>query len=82
MLFSLWNRREQTPPEDGMPVDRQETPVSMPRIGLALGGGVVGHHLEVVGSGFVIVVDVLAESVVTLATAGGESEGGGANDGE
>jgi NTE family protein len=39
MLFSLWNRREQIP-EDGMPVDRQETPVSRPRIGLALGGGV------------------------------------------
>jgi NTE family protein len=39
MLFSLWNRREQIP-EDGMPVDRQEAPVSRPRIGLALGGGV------------------------------------------
>jgi NTE family protein len=39
MLFSLWNRREQTP-EDGMPVDRQEAPVSRARIGLALGGGV------------------------------------------
>jgi NTE family protein len=40
MLFSLWNRGEQTPPEDGVPVDRQEKPVSKPRIGLALGGGV------------------------------------------
>ncbi len=39
MLFSLWNRREQMP-EDGMPVDRQEAPVSRARIGLALGGGV------------------------------------------
>ncbi len=39
MLFSLWNRREQIP-EDGMPVDRQEAPVSRARIGLALGGGV------------------------------------------
>jgi NTE family protein len=39
MLFSLWNRREQIP-EDEMPVDRQEAPVSRPRIGLALGGGV------------------------------------------
>jgi NTE family protein len=40
MLFSLWKRGEQTPPEDGVPVDRQEKPVSKPRIGLALGGGV------------------------------------------
>jgi NTE family protein len=39
MLLSLWNRRDQIP-EDGMPVDRQEAPVSRPRIGLALGGGV------------------------------------------
>jgi NTE family protein len=39
MLFSLWNRREHLP-EDGMPVDRQEAPVSRARIGLALGGGV------------------------------------------
>jgi NTE family protein len=39
MLFSLWNRRDQIP-EDRMPVDRQEAPVSKARIGLALGGGV------------------------------------------
>ena len=39
MLSSLWNRREQVP-KDGMPIDRQEAPVSKARIGLALGGGV------------------------------------------
>jgi NTE family protein len=39
MLFGRWNQREQIP-EDGMPVDRQETPVNKPLIGLALGGGV------------------------------------------
>lgn len=39
MLFRLWNRRDEAPPESNAPVDRQETQANAPRIGLALGGG-------------------------------------------
>jgi NTE family protein len=39
MLFRVWNRRDETPPESKPPVDRQEPKAAVPKIGLALGGG-------------------------------------------
>lgn len=39
MLFRLWNRQKDSPPETTTPVDRQEPQAVTPRIGLALGGG-------------------------------------------
>ena len=39
MLFRVWTRRDDTPPESDMPVDRQEPKAAAPKIGLALGGG-------------------------------------------
>ena len=39
MLFRVWNRREETPPESKTPIDRQEHKAAAPKIGLALGGG-------------------------------------------
>jgi len=78
MLFSLWNRREQIP-EDGMPVDRQEAPVSKPRIGLALGGGVARGwaHIGILRTLLAadIVPDVIAGTSIGALVGGAWSAG-------
>jgi NTE family protein len=79
MLFRLWNRRDDQPPEAGAPVDRQETQDSSPRIGLALGGGAargwahIGVLRTLLSAG--IVPDVIAGTSIGALVGGAWSVG-------
>lgn len=79
MLFRLWTRRDDPPPESGAPVDRQETQASAPRIGLALGGGAargwahIGVLRTLVDAG--IVPDVIAGTSIGALVGGAWAAG-------
>jgi NTE family protein len=79
MLFRIWNRGDELPPEQGGSVDRQETQASMPRIGLALGGGAargwahIGVVRTLVAAG--IVPDVIAGTSIGALVGGAWAAG-------
>jgi NTE family protein len=79
MLFRLWNRRDELPPEQDGPVDRQEIQANVPRIGLALGGGAargwahIGVVRTLVAAG--IVPDVIAGTSIGALVGGAWAAG-------
>jgi NTE family protein len=79
MLFRLWNRRDDAPPEQSATVDRQETQATVPRIGLALGGGAargwahIGVVRTLVAAG--IVPDVIAGTSIGALVGGAWAAG-------
>jgi NTE family protein len=79
MLFRIWTRRDEAPPESSTPVDRQETQANVPRIGLALGGGAargwahIGVLRTLVANG--IVPDVIAGTSIGALVGGAWAAG-------
>lgn len=79
MLFRVWTRRDEPPPESNEPVDRQEQGAEVPRIGLALGGGAargwahIGVVRTLVAAG--IVPDVIAGTSIGALVGGAWAAG-------
>jgi NTE family protein len=79
MLFRVWSKRNDPPPEQSAPVDRQEPPAAAPRIGLALGGGAargwahIGVVRTLVANG--VVPDVIAGTSIGALVGGAWAAG-------